>query len=899
MKTIAFSVLLALLMALCACNPNNRTVYVSDAFSVYPDRVVQDSFVARALSPYEMSSGYSSAEFQKYSPTVEFKLSINSHDNELPFGKNHVLTLKPVNGLVETTIVFGQQLQQKSDDETYDNLARNTPWHIKVDMRKIFEAFAKDGFYTLYNGDVLTKTDFKALYIAGSGAPLSWDFSNLYTRADMQLKDDDGDGIYEITLLMNSHTNEKKLTQRWKLSKDISELPGYSSDYVLSDAVYNLSLEEMLMAIEADSTFRTGKEWAGVWTRDISYSILLSMAYMQPKVAQYSLMRKVKNNRIVQDTGTGGAYPVSTDRIIWAVAAWEVYKATGETNWLNYAYKVIKNTIADDMLNAFDPETGLMRGESSFLDWREQTYPHWMQPSDIYQSMNLGTNAAHYRANVIAAEMATILNDNANAEKFRNQAETIKNGIQKHLWINEKNYHGQYLYGRSHMLLSPRAETLGEALTILFDISSGEQASKTVADFPVTPFGVSCIYPQIPGIPPYHNNGIWPFVQSYWALAAAKAGNEQAVMAQVAAIYRASAMFLTNKENYVAETGDFAGTQVNSSVMLWSLSGNLALVHRLLFGIGLQPDKMEFRPFVPEALKGKRTLTNFRYRNAVLHIDMEGFGNEIKQFLVNGKESKPEIAANLTGNISVKIVLANKIKGTSGTKDVPVSFTPATPIVQLSASMLKWDNIPNAVQYAVYKNGGLLLRTGDNTLLINTDSIAEYQVMALDKNGNSSFLSAPVHTGELPAVISFKSGQKVEPTNFTSGFVTISPTQGTRLSMNVNIATDGIYALKIRYANGNGPVNTENKCAFRAFYIDGKKAGTFVFPQRGSNEWQNTGFSNVLKATLKAGMHQFEVVWEPSNENMNGDVNEARLFSFIISPLPRRQIAQDPGRVHP
>jgi hypothetical protein len=131
-----------------------------------------------------MSSGYSSAEFQKYSPTVEFKLSINSHDNELPFGKNHVLTLKPVNGLVETTIVFGQQLQQKSDDETYDNLARNTPWHIKVDMRKIFEAFAKDGFYTLYNGDVLTKTDFKALYIAGSGAPLSWDFSNLYTRAD-------------------------------------------------------------------------------------------------------------------------------------------------------------------------------------------------------------------------------------------------------------------------------------------------------------------------------------------------------------------------------------------------------------------------------------------------------------------------------------------------------------------------------------------------------------------------------------------------------------------------------------------------------------------------------------------------------------------------------------------
>ncbi len=75
----------------------------------------------------------------------------------------------------------------------------------------------------------------------------------------------------------------------------------------------------MINAIEPDSTFRTGKEWSGVWTRDISYSIILSLAYLQPKVAKYSLLRKVKNGVIVQDTGTGGAYPVSTDRMVWAM----------------------------------------------------------------------------------------------------------------------------------------------------------------------------------------------------------------------------------------------------------------------------------------------------------------------------------------------------------------------------------------------------------------------------------------------------------------------------------------------------------------------------------------------------------------------------------------------------
>jgi len=53
-----------------------------------------------------------------------------------------------------------------------------------------------------------------------------------------------------------------------------------------------MSLEEMIKAVESDSTFRTGKEWAGVWTRDISYSIILSMAYLQPKVAINSLLKK-------------------------------------------------------------------------------------------------------------------------------------------------------------------------------------------------------------------------------------------------------------------------------------------------------------------------------------------------------------------------------------------------------------------------------------------------------------------------------------------------------------------------------------------------------------------------------------------------------------------------------
>ena len=64
-----------------------------------------------------------------------------------------------------------------------------------------------------------------------------------------------------------------------------------------------MALDEMVNAVEPDTTLRTGKEWGGVWTRDVSYSILLSMAAMQPEASRISLMKKVTpGGVIIQDT---------------------------------------------------------------------------------------------------------------------------------------------------------------------------------------------------------------------------------------------------------------------------------------------------------------------------------------------------------------------------------------------------------------------------------------------------------------------------------------------------------------------------------------------------------------------------------------------------------------------
>ena len=360
-------------------------IWRNNSFAVYNDSVVQGKFVGHAISSNAITSNYQSPANTFQTPQVSFKFSINGKDNEMKSGTDHHFNCIATNGACETPVItFGQQYVDSSKLPAGTYLAPDTKFTIRVDMRSVLNAFKKDGYYIAFDGTKIYKEDFKAVYVAGSSAPLIWDFDNLVHHADLELKDPDGDGIYETTITLNETKKEKDLASSWRLTKDISDAPQYHSEYLISDAVYKMALEEMEKAIEPDSTFRTGKEWAGVWTRDISYSIILSMAYMQPKVAKYSLMRKVKNGVIIQDTGTGGAYPISTDRMIWAVAAWELYKVTGDKDWLRQAYEIIRNSVDEDLANIHDDITGMVRGESSFLDWREQTYPKWMQPADIF-----------------------------------------------------------------------------------------------------------------------------------------------------------------------------------------------------------------------------------------------------------------------------------------------------------------------------------------------------------------------------------------------------------------------------------------------------------------------------------------------------------------------------------
>jgi hypothetical protein len=876
------------IVMLVSCSTKDKNIlYQSDAFTLYKDKVVQGANTATVVSPTHITSNYKSPASATFSRLIKFKFSINEKDNELAPGNDHWVIIN--NEKESPVTVFGQMPEPvPAVPATY--LPVNYEYTFRVDMKPVLKQFEEKGFYEAFDGSKVAKADFKGFYIAGAAEPLSWDFVNLSNKG-LQLKDDDKDGIYTITLKFNPYNEEENKEKEWKLNKDLSQKPSYKSEQPIVDALFNLSLEEALINIEPDSTFRTGAKWSGVWTRDISYSILLAFAYHQPDVAKISLLKKVKRKRIIQDTGSGGAWPVSSDRTTWVLAAWEIYKATGDKDWLQLAYEIIKNTLDDDAKVLLNSETGLYKGESSFLDWREQTYPKWMSNMDIYVSQNLGTNVVHYQAHKILAMMAKELAQPF--EVYEQTANNIKTAINKQLWMGDKGYYAQYIYGRNHLTVSPRFEALGEALSVLFDVASERQAKSIFEKSPLTDYGVTCIYPQIPGIPPYHNNGIWPFVQAYWNLAAAKAGNEAALNHGLASIYRAAAFFLTNYENMVASTGDYNGTEVNSDRMLWSMAGNIAMVHRVFMGINFETNGIRFAPAIPSNYTGTKTLNNFKYRNAVLNINVKGTGNQIVSIKIDGKEIPDALLpAATTGTHTIEIEMNNKPFSSNKINVVENIFSLPDPQVKLNGNKLEWKLIDGAAGYLIYKNGKLVDNTKDANYTVKADSLyTEYSVSAVNEKGVESFISEPIaffnaNKMQILEMETMTAKSSLPFVNYSgAGFIEIGTGSNKSIAININVEADGLYLIDFRYSNGSGPWNTDNKCAIRSLYNGSNYVGSYVFPQRGTDEWSDWGWSNSYKVALKKGTNQLRLVLEEWNTNMNVDVNRAMLDYMRVIKL--------------
>ncbi|HEY8073857.1 MAG TPA: hypothetical protein VIF62_07105 [Labilithrix sp.] len=541
-----------------------------------------------------------------------------------------------------------------------------------------------------------------------------------------------------------------------RIVREREDAPRIRTNSVLFDALYALAIDEAREASVAAirdaafddgrptpcACFETGRKWTYVWTRDTAYSTDLGLAALDPTRARSSLEYKLSERRggggleVVQDTGSGGSWPVSTDRVVWALGASRLLdELDGDERraFADRAFEAMRNTVLHDRAVVFDAADGLYRGEQSFLDWRAQTYPAWTATDtrEIGLSKALSTNVLHALALETTARLAREHGDGALADRLTSWARDLRAAIRERFWREDDGLFATYLPTFFDPAAARRYDLLGEALAVLSGVADERQAARVVASYPFAPEGPPVVFPEEPDVPVYHNRAVWPFVTAYALLAARHVGNAAAGDRAVASLVRNAALNLSNMENFELATGDTAAPVVDSQRQLWSIAAHLAMVERVIFGRETSADGVRFRPWVTPGvhatwLGGAQTITleraPFRGRRVRVVVRLPPPSGDaayaIASASIDGRPIDPSAwlpasAFSLGGTSTIVVTLAPSSSSSRvrvvDTASHEALFAPRTPRVTLGPDgALAIDangEAPAAIAYDVFHDG--------------------------------------------------------------------------------------------------------------------------------------------------------------------------------------------------
>jgi hypothetical protein len=732
---------------------------------------------------------------------------------------------------------------------------------------------------------------------------------------------------------------------------EVAGAPRLRSRNDLLDAIYAQALEEVrensVAAIRDGAfengapvecprggCFETGRKWNYVWTRDTAYAVDLGLARLDPSRARASLEFKLSERRggsgleIVQDTGTGGSWPISTDRVVWALGARAVFDALGDSEegraFRGKTKIALRNTVERDRVVAFDPRDGLYRGETSFLDWREQTYhaETAVDPVLVGTSKSLSTNVGHLVAIETAAALET---DAAVATRLRGWADALRTALRERFWLPDDEGFSSFVPGDFDPAPVRRYDALATALAILHDVATPAQAKAALSKYPHFVRGVPVIWPQQKDVPIYHNRGIWPFVTGYVARAARKAGHDAVFDHAIESLLRASALNLSNVENLEAvtgrafvEDGPASGPVVNSQRQLWSVAAIFAAVDGGLFGLDARDDGLAIAPFVTRKLRNgllaaadELALIDHPWRGRKLSVvvklpprgpSAEGGVYAIGAITIDGRAHTGIVReSDLKASSRIEVTLVDD--GSRGlpmtvvraTSDYRNLFGPRPPSITAlettpSGLRLSWDRageIAAEVTFDVYRDGVRVASAlgGGTTSWTDRDRSAAspsvcYVVEAAFASGTRSQHSLPrcfwaggsrIRTWPASALVAIGGSRSNDHgREHLAGW----GDPGHSIAVRGFVpAASGDHLIQLVAGNGAGPINTGIACATELVEVreggdDGPivARGTLSVPHLGT--WSVFRESSTVRAALVAG-RSYTIVVRPDETTAN------------------------------
>ena len=736
-----------------------------------------------------------------------------------------------------------------------------------------------------------------------------------------------------------------------------TEMPTLRTGSDLFDALFALALDEehqasvasisdgafdsgAALACPSGGCFETGRLWTYVWTRDTSFSVDLSLAALDPIRALNSLSFKLSERRggggeqVVQDTGSGGSYPVSSDRVVWALGAASLLPeldGAAHDAFRDRAYAALSSTLAHDREVVFDAATGLYRGETSFLDWREQTYPSFTagDVAPIADGEALSTNVLHLNAIRTLADLAAQRGNTAEHARLAAEASDLAARIHATFWDDTSGELSAYAPGSLDRAPVRRRDLLGTSLAILTGAISPLEGRRALSAYPHFAHGAPVIAPQQQLTAIYHDRAQWPFVTAYEALAARAAMNAGAMTHAVRTLVHSAALSLSNVENYELPSGlpyvmdgSYSGPVVSSQRQLWSVAGWIAMVSRGLFGLDAREDGLHVAPYLPadvvtEHFAGQTELSlvgwpaHGHHVTLVLHLPSTlapAHGEYVASAIrLDGSVATSPIAwAAMRSASRIDVDLVGSAGASAAVRVVDSTdwhdeFGPRTPTISgltiegtsLRVAFDLGGEAASAVTVAVYRDGARIADalTAASYLDTSIDATSARTPCYAIETCFGGHGSAPPNCSQHSAASCFwgATGQRVTSIGAsrfvaTGGSASSSHGRfhydawgdpGHRLDVaGVHPTQTGDYLLQLTYGNGAGPINTGITCGVKRIVVSDEATGAIVgtgivvMPQTGS--WDVWAGSTFVRVPLDASRsYHIAVVGDDTTINMS------------------------------
>lgn len=456
---------------------------------------------------------------------------------------------------------------------------------------------------------------------------------------------------------------------------------------------YNTDID----VLNADApVLNAGLDYPTPWTRDAAINTWNGVGLFAPEITKNTLLSALekKDSQIILRDEYDTQY---WDAMIWSVGAWSQFLYTGDKQFLQIAFDVIKHALEFFEDTEFDEQINLFRGPAStsdgvsgypdvyaktkrygmhggafVLDWLDANPDKKINKGRGMPMLALSTNCIYYKAYCILTEMAKALDKDIDAS-WQRKADKLKQSINNNFWSDRFGY---YRYLVDDLGASDRQECLGHAYALLFGVADKNKAKSVIEKQIVLPTGVPVVWPMFDR----HKDGtgnsfgrhcgcIWPPFEAMFALAAKKYGNNELFLKQIDNLSKYACRDLHFAEIYHPLTGEiYGGIQQfrdndmylwkSCSRQTWSATGFLRLLLRGLAGMELSTDGITFNPVLSDSIS-KMKIRNLIYRRKKLNIEIQGPGDKIQSFKLNNKKL-PEsfLSSDMPQDAEIKIELS-------------------------------------------------------------------------------------------------------------------------------------------------------------------------------------------------------------------------------------------------